>query len=362
MTHRDRFLRCLLGEEVDRLPFWLWFYPWPTALERWEREATPEEVANRHALFGTDPWPVVADVNLGPCPAFERKVLEEDDDYVTFIDRWGIKCRDYKRGMSMPEFLKFPVADRADWERFRDTYLDPDDPERLAGDWRDACREAEAQDIPILVGEFPWLTIFGGLRWLLGDEECLLAFYTMPDLVHEIMEHLTDVYVTVIEKVAQEFRIDELHIWEDMCGRQGSLISPAHWREFMGGPYRRLNDVCRRCNIPIMSVDTDGQPDAIIPEMVETGVNYIWPWEVAAGCDVNVIRERYPNIGMYGGIDKRALAIDPAAIDRELERVRPAMEKGRYIPAIDHCVPDDVSWQNYCHYARQLKKMTSGAK
>jgi hypothetical protein len=79
--------------------------------------------------------------------------------------------------------------------------------------------------------------------------------------------------------------------------------------------------------------------------------------EVAAGCDVNQWQARYPALAMLGGIDKRALAAGPAAIDRELARIRPALERGRYIPALDHLVPDDVSWENYCYYARALKAL-----
>jgi uroporphyrinogen decarboxylase len=75
---------------------------------------------------------------------------------------------------------------------------------------------------------------------------------------------------------------------------------------------------------------------------------------VAAGCDVRDVRNRYPELGMMGGIDKRALAIGPEAIDQELERIRPVMAGGRYIPDLDHLIPDDVSWENYRYYAEQL--------
>ena len=60
---------------------------------------------------------------------------------------------------------------------------------------------------------------------------------------------------------------------------------------------------------------------------------------------------------MMGGIDKRALAQGPEAIDAELERVRPAVEAGRYIPDLDHSVPDDVSWENFCYFAEGLKRL-----
>lgn len=104
-------------------------------------------------------------------------------------------------------------------------------------------------------------------------------------------------------------------------------------------------------------MDTDGQPDLIVRPMMQAGVNFLFPFEVAAGCDVNVFQAKYPTLGMMGGIDKRALAAGPKAIDLELTRIKPAVDKGRYIPDLDHCIPDDVSWDNYCYYAEALKKL-----
>ena len=79
--------------------------------------------------------------------------------------------------------------------------------------------------------------------------------------------------------------------------------------------------------------------------------------EVAAGCDVNAWQKKYPTLGMMGGIDKRALARGPAAIDRELHRIQPAVAAGRYIPELDHLIPDDVSWDHYSYYATALRHL-----
>jgi hypothetical protein len=37
--------------------------------------------------------------------------------------------------------------------------------------------------------------------------------------------------------------------------------------------------------------------------------------------------------------------------------VRPAMEKGRYIPGLDHLVPDNFSWSNYVQYSEGLRRL-----
>lgn len=357
MTDRERFINCILGEPVDRPPFWLMWGPWGTAWQRWEREGKPAEITDHRSFWQPDAVPHVVPVKVGPCPVFDTAVVEENEHTFIFHDTWGIKRRDIKGSMSMPEFLEFPVKNRRDWEQYKEEHLDPAHPDRLAGDWLAQARAWEAAEVPIQLGNYPDTGLFGGLRWLLGDEECLYAFCMQPDLVHDIMEHLTEVCLAVWSRVVTEVRVDVIHIWEDMCGRSGPLIGPDQWREFMGPGYRRIKAFADEHNIPIISVDTDGMPDPIIPPMIEAGVNMLFPFEVAAGCDVNDFRKRYPALGMMGGIDKRALADSPEAIDRELERIRPAMETGRYIPELDHLVPDDVSWVNYSHYCEALKRL-----
>jgi hypothetical protein len=182
----------------------------------------------------------------------------------------------------------------------------------------------------------------------------------MPDLVHEIMDHMTGIYLAVFKQVVRDVRVDVIHLWEDMCYRNGPLISPRHWEAFMGPNYRRIAAFARAHGIPILSVDTDGNPALIASPMVDAGVNLLFPMEVAAGCDVNAWRKAHPALGLLGGVDKRALARGPEAIDAELARIRPAVETGRYIPALDHLVPDNVSWENYCYYARGLGELIAG--
>jgi uroporphyrinogen decarboxylase len=357
MNDRERFLACVLGQPTDRPPYWLFWGPWDTTLQRWHQEGLPAEVQDHRSSFDPDQPPRAVRVNCGPCPRLERTVLEEDDDSLVYVDTWGVVRRDLKHRESMSTFLRFPVQSREDWQRFKEERLEPDHPDRLSGDWRQACATWQAAGIPIQLGYYPDVGTFGIVRWLLGDEEGLIAYYSMPDLVHDIMDHMTSLYLTVFEQVAREVRVDVIHIWEDMCSRNGPLISPRHWDEFIGPNYRRIKAFAESHGIPVISVDTDGNPALIASRMVRDGVNLLFPMEVAAGCDVNAWQQVHPTLATMGGIDKRALAAGPQAIDRELARIRPAVERGRYIPALDHLVPDDVSWANYAYYARALKEL-----
>jgi len=101
-------------------------------------------------------------------------------------------------------------------------------------------------------------------------------------------------------------------------------------------------------------VDSDGYVVPVIPLYRERGMNVMSPFEVAAGNDVIDIGRQYPDLVLWGGIDKRVLATTPQEIDEMLERIVPVMRaRGGYIPIWDHGVPEEVPYQNYLHYRRR---------
>ena len=68
--------------------------------------------------------------------------------------------------------------------------------------------------------------------------------------------------------------------------------------------------------------------------------------------------QRYPDLVMFGGIDKRVLAHSKAAIDAHLERILPPMRaRGGYIPTCDHGVPEEVTLDNYLHYRKRCVEL-----
>jgi len=369
MNNRERFINKVLGERVDRNCFYLFWPPWKTAMSRWlienkgsfKRTDYTDEVIflneEIYPLFKPDIPPRTLSLNCGPFPVKKELVLHEDKDYITFIDNWGVKKRDYKKRESMSEFLSFPVKDKGSWEKFRDERLDPDDPDRMIGNWEDEGFEWMKEGFPIQIGGYPDVGVFGAYRWLMGDEEGLIAFKTQPELVDEIMDHLTTLYLSVFKKVVKKIRVDVIHLFEDIACRQGPLFSPEHFERFMAPNYKRIKRFADDNGIPVFSMDTDGDFIDLMPSIINAGVDLISPVEVAAGMDINKLLDVYPDIGFMGGIDKRVLSRGKKDIDEELFRISRALRNANYIPFLDHLIPDDVPWRNYCYYARQLKKM-----
>jgi uroporphyrinogen decarboxylase len=196
------------------------------------------------------------------------------------------------------------------------------------------------------------------VRELMGPERALLAFYDDPALVHDIMEFNAEFVAALLPRVLREAPVTVISFWEDMSYRSGPLISPAMFRDFMVPRYRRITEVARRMGVDTILVDSDGNVEQLIPLWIKSGVNGVYPMEVAAGMDVASLRRRYGrDLVMTGGIDKRVLARDRRAIDRELVRCIPVAEQGGYIPHLDHAIPSDVPYANFAYYWEQKKAM-----
>jgi uroporphyrinogen decarboxylase len=61
-----------------------------------------------------------------------------------------------------------------------------------------------------------------------------------------------------------------------------------------------------------------------------------------------------------GGMDKRVLTYDYAAIDAEIERLKPLVELGGYIPCPDHRIAPDAEWSNVQCYCEKMREAFPG--
>ena len=358
MTSRERIVKTLLGEKTDRAPFGcgLGFWPWGETHQRWQKESGIAALdLGRH--FGYDPDFRTIPLEYGPWPHCPSRVVREDAEFVVSTDFRGLTWRNRRDMHSMPEFIAHPIKSADDWQRYKVEHLQPHFEERLAR-LDEFVAQMATVEAPVQLGGFPW-GVFGTARDLLGAEEILLGFYTEPELIRDIMGTYTEQWLALFQRAVAKVRVDHIHIWEDMAGRQGSLISMAMVEDFMMPHYDRIAEFAKRHGIPLISVDSDGNVDELVPVMMRHGVNFYLPFEVQAGSDMEEFRRLYPKLGISGGLDKNALAEEApqAAIHRELDRAERMLSLGRYIPGCDHLIPPNVPWQKWCYFLDHLKRI-----
>lgn len=355
MTNRERFINTVLCKEVDRLPFFFYFGPWHETLMRWKKEGLGEN-ENWSEEFGFDPGIINVDVNLGYYPKFEERLIEDKGETVIKYDFKGTLIETRKDGGSIPRYIEYLVKNEEDWQRLKSERLNPNDPARFPENWSELIKNYNDGDKIVQLGIYPY-GLFGTLRDMLGVEELLCSFYTQPELICEMMNYLTDFWITIYEKVCKDVKVDVIHIWEDMSGKQGSLISPAMVREFMMPNYKKIKAFADSHGIQVLSLDTDGNCSELVPLFIECGINLVFPFEVAAGSDILEYRREYPALGIMGGIDKQEIAKGKEYIDKELKRVSPMFKASGYLAALDHLVHPEISWEDFKYFVYKLKNM-----
>ncbi len=358
LSNRERFLRLFSGEPVDRAPFLDVMGFWPSSLARWKTEglapdATVETVRDIIGVDGHRGYKLPIKGYIWP--EFNREVVAQSGDSALARNRWGGLERSFIESELMPITISGPVKDRSSWDAIKDR-LDPDTPGRLPANWDAICREAESSGEPVYAGDLP-LGFFGAPRELLGFERQAMLFYDDPELMHEILDTLCELWIALLGRVQDDVTLDWYFIWEDMCSKNGPLISPKLFSEFLLPRYQRLTAALRQRGCTQILVDSDGDERLLTPLWIEGGVTIIFPWETQFGLDITEVRRHYPHVGMMGGLDKFALAHGREAIDNELEKVPYLLEQGRYLPGLDHGVPPDVSWDNYRYFFERLRDL-----
>ncbi len=184
-------------------------------------------------------------------------------------------------------------------------------------------------------------------------------FYDDPELIEDMMEQVLYLETEVIKHTLKDIKIQTATFWEDMSYKAGSLISPAMVRKFMMPRYKKITDLLHSYGVDVIFLDSDGNVEQLVPLWLESGINYIWPFEVAAGNDAVTLRKKYGKDLIIGGaIDKRALIKGKEAIREEvMSKVPFLLEQGGYFPSVDHLVPPDVSFENYCYFINTMREV-----
>lgn len=355
MNDRERFLATMHYRGRDRCPWWEMWY-WADTLDVWHEQGLPEDV-HLEEYLGVDRRESVG-VNLSLAPSFKRETLEETDDYEIFRRTDGVVCKQFKgdRSGRMPQWLRFPMETRDDWENVIKPRLNPASPCRYPLHWEEKKRMWAQRDYPLSISGG---SVFGWIRNWMGLEGISQALYDDPEWVQEMMDYLADFIVATVRRALEEVEIDYVTMWEDMAYKAGPLISPAMFRRFMVEPYKKVTSQFHEHGADLIFVDSDGDSGPLIPLWLEGGVTGFYPVERAAGMDPAALRKKHGRqLRLIGGIDKRAMKAGPAAVDAELANVAPLVKDGGYIPWCDHLVPPDVPLDHYLYYVRRMKEMT----
>lgn len=356
MLQKERMIKTLTFQPVDRVPLVEWNIREST-MKEWIKQGYPEGVRYQ-SFFGLDTIYMPVPINMDMKPAFEEETIEQNERYKIWRDNAGAIRKDFTKnetpGFVTRQWLKYPVEDRADFIEMKNRY-NSKDPQRYPQNWDIMIDITNKSHVPTHLS-IPFL--FWTVREWMGFENICYAFYDKTALLEEMFEFLMDFYIDILKDKIKEAKIDIVELKEDMAYKNAPMISPQMFKNFMMPHYVKFIDFLKNNGVKLVYVDCDGYPGGLIPLWIDAGVDAMSPCEIAAGNDLVALRREYPRFGLLGGIDKRNLSSDKKTIyDEVIPKVSYLIEKGGYIPHVDHAIPPDVPLRNYMYYREILTKV-----
>ena len=373
MNYRENVNAILHYQPFEKMPIVSFGY-WGETVQKWADEGhITREEADGYCRYGDNSeadrsimkrlgfdfnWNSCYGGNVGLYPAFERKVLEQKADGGQVIrDEQGLIVLVKPGVVSIPAEIGTTLTDRDVWEK---EYLPrlQWEAERIDTSLFESLKDDSQRQLPM---GLHCGSLMGYMRNLLGVEELSYLYVDDPKLYEEIANTLAGLCYQSVKAILETgAKFDYAHFWEDICYKNGPLVSPDGFRQMIGPHYRKITNLLKEHGVDIVSVDCDGWIDALLPIWLENGVNTMFPIEVGTwNASIAPWREKYgKDLRGVGGMNKTVFARDYQAVDQEVERLRPLMELGGYIPCPDHRIAPDAKFENVQYYCEKMKSLT----
>ena len=293
-------------------------------------------------------------------PPFEPRILRTFPDGGRHrLNGDGVVLYEVPGVTSIPMEIEHTLVDRASWEKeflprlqWDPSRLGDDLPARIAA-FNNTTDQLRRLGVGSGIGRIRNILGIVGLSYMQADD---------PELLHEIVQTCGEISYRGTKALLEAgLRPQAALYWEDISYNHGPLVSPAFFREEVVPVYRRVTSLLREYGCDIVQVDSDGKLDELVPLFLEGGVNTMFPIEIGTWkTDFPRWRQLYGReLRGIGGMNKIVLTQDKAAIDAEIERLKPWVDLGGFIPCPDHLMPLGTKWELVQYYVDAFRKAFS---
>lgn len=356
MSDRERFNNQMHYKPIDRC-FNMEFGYWDDNFKEWDIfvENGIKSIPEADRFFNFDRMRLLF-TNTWMIPGFPNKVIEETETTKIMMNSDGLIAEVPKDGHdTIPHYLKPSIVTPEDWKRCKEEHFRRDDPARkLAIDkFKKAYPDDRDYPLGVDIG-----SMIGRIRNMLTFEGLSYACYDYPDMVEDMVETCCVLVEDLLDQVLPHIKFDYASGGEDICFKNGPMVTLDFFKNVLVPRYKRLSKKLHQHGIDIIYTDCDGDIRPIIPYLLESGINTMFPFEInACSHPAELFKEYGKELRIMGGVNKMKLLEGKEAIKEYLETLVPLVERGGYIPFVDHRCPPDVKPENYLYYLDLKEKM-----
>ncbi len=360
MTDRERFNNQMHYEHTDRC-FNMEFGYWDENFKAWPMFRDNNIVNNEQAdsFLGFDKI-VKVNGNTWMCPPIEEKIIRETADKQVIINSDGLLAEVPKdQHDTIPRYMESSIKNPSDWDRIKKEHFDVDHPDRLVNVDILKKQHPPERDYPLGID---CGSMIGKIRDMMTFEGIAYAIYDYPDMVEDMVETCCQLVEHLLDQVLGHIDFDYAWSWEDICFKSGPIVSVDFFKNIVVPRYKRISAKLHQAGIDIWYTDCDGDVRPILPYLLDSGINCLFPYEVNCCAHPSELLKEYGReLRIMGGVDKMALGQGPQQILKYMETLIPLVERGGYIPFCDHRCPPNVKQEDYLYYL-DLKEELFGIK
>jgi len=343
MTGRLRVKYILDGREPDRMPFFLRCYP--------------EVVKTLMAAHGIGP-DGINDFYGADAARTTPSYIPRRTDTGEYMDIFG----NVSREVSVNGFKESAVYIRAlegvgDIDKL-DEIAWPDETALDMKSSEDRVKKAHATGRCVYGGV--WASLFTQSRHMVGEIEFLAGMYDNPAYIKDVVRRVTDSYLKINKAYMDAFSayIDIYYFGSDFATQTSMFISPGMFDEFFAPEMERIVGQAKGYGKKVM-YHCCGNVTPIMDTLIKIGVDIFDPVQVSAShMGPGEFAPRYKGkIAFHGGVSSQTTFTTgtPEDVYAETTAAIDAFGPYGFIPAPDHLVHPEVSYDDYCYFLERLK-------
>jgi uroporphyrinogen decarboxylase len=205
------------------------------------------------------------------------------------------------------------------------------------------CQENAEQYTIVWVGD-----LWERATFMCGMERLLVWVALEPDFVHWLLGGIADYVLQTMDVLFDRFRFDGVALSDDYGTQKSLLTSPDCWRRFVKPWLAEIFTKARRRGRTTF-LHSCGNIRAVVPDLVELGLNILHPIQPEALDILELKREFGDELTFCGGLGTQDLMVHagPAEVRREVRRLQREMGRGGgYILEPGITLQADVSLEN----------------
>jgi uroporphyrinogen decarboxylase len=332
MTGRERILTALNKEIPDRVPTMEWVLH-------------PEVIRNMNGALSDIEFAVKAGLDgIAVSLDYTKEIIDNRH----FKDEWGVTRVSYD---DYPNPIINPIKTMEDFEKFK--VPDPDAEYRF-----DKIKNALKQVGDEIAVVARVKDVISHPRDLMGFEDFLMAFYLDPELIESLMRMCIEHSTRIAENLV-ELGIEAIVIGDDIANNTGLLMSPAMYREQVYPYFKELVSNFKKLGLLVIK-HSDGDLRAILPELVESGIDCLDPIDPLGNMDMDYMKKTYGSrIALKGNVDCVETLVDKTVEQVKIETIQCILEGsigGGHIISSSNSIHRGISPQNYQVFLDTVKE------